>query len=136
MSRRKARELALQVLFQLDFNAADPEQALAELCAEVNLSPDGRTYAQTLVRGVTEQRQIIDAVISRISREWKPQRMPGVDRNLARIAIYEMQFSAEPLPPSVAINEAVELAKKYGTDDSPKFINGILGTVARKGTEQ
>lgn len=135
MSRRKARELALQVLFQLDFNATDPAQAVTDLCADINISPDGRHYAQLLVEGVTAQRQAIDTIIAHISHEWKPQRMPGVDRNLARIAIYEMQFSAERLPPSVAINEAVELAKKYGTDDSPKFINGILGTVAKKGIE-
>lgn len=132
MSRRKAREVALQVLFQLDFNVGDSQQALAAISREVKISLEGQEYARLLVQGVTDRRRDIDAIIARISREWKPERMPGVDRNLARIAIYEMKFSPEPLPPNVAINEAVELAKKFGTEDSPKFLNGILGTVARE----
>ncbi len=132
MSRRKAREMALQTLYQLDFNATGPEQALTAAVEEAG-EPDAKTraYAWELVSGATANRAAIDEIIVRASAEWKLDRMASVDRNIARIAIYEMRFGNEPLTPNVIINEAVELAKTFGTEESSRFVNGILGSLVK-----
>lgn len=133
MSRRKAREMALQTLYQLDFNATEPDQALATALDEAGeVDVKTRDYAWALVSGATANRAAIDEVIGGASAEWKLDRMASVDRNIARLAIYEMRFGSEPLTPGVVINEAVELAKTFGTDDSSRFINGILGSLVKK----
>jgi N utilization substance protein B len=133
MSRRKAREMALQTLYQLDFNAAEPEQALATALDEAGeVDVKTRDYAWLLVNGATDNRAAIDEIIANASAEWKLDRMASVDRNIARIAIYEMRFGSEPLTPGVVINEAVELAKTFGTDESSRFVNGILGSLVKK----
>ena len=133
MSRRKAREMALQVLFQMDFNDNQPDVALAAIIDETGgISQRAKVYAQNLVSGTIANLAEIDTTISSLSAEWSIERMAGVDRNIARMAIYEMNFGAEKLTPNVVINEAVELAKSYGSDDSSRFINGILGSLARK----
>lgn len=132
MSRRKAREVALQVLFQLDFNTANKDDALTAVIAEAgDLSSSVKEYARALVEGTQSMREDIDQIISKISSEWKVGRMAGVDRNIVRIAIYEMQLANDKISPNVAINEAVELAKKFGSEDSGRFVNGILGTLAK-----
>lgn len=132
MSRRKARELALQALFQLDFNDTEPEEALKAALDEIGEITDStKSYAQELVLGTCRHQGAVDQTISEVSIEWKLDRMAGVDRNIARIAIYEMKFGQETLPPNVVINEAVELAKLYGTDESSRFINGILGSLVK-----
>ncbi|MDT8901069.1 transcription antitermination factor NusB [Anaeroselena agilis] len=133
MSRRKAREMALQTLYQLDFNATEPEQALATAVEEAG-EPDAKTmdYAWALVSGANANRTAIDEIIAGASTEWKLDRMASVDRNIARIAIYEMRFGSEPLTPNVVINEAVELAKTFGTEESSRFVNGILGSLVKK----
>jgi len=132
MSRRKARELALQALFQLDFNEQEPTEALEAAFAETQgAGPKTRAYAKDLVGGTHRHLQEIDEIISGLSLEWKLDRMPGVDRNIARIAIYEMSYAGEEISPNVVINEAVELAKTFGTDDSSRFINGILGAMIK-----
>lgn len=130
MSRRKAREVALQVLFQLDYNTASKDNALATVLEETGLSESASNYAIDLIEGVQSNRDSIDSVIAKISSEWKVERMAGVDRNIVRIAVYEMQFGEEKIPPNVVINEAVELAKKFGAEESGRFVNGILGTLA------
>ena len=141
MSRRSARERALQALFQLDLNHADSadqesmyetlaiDTALGE--ADKPLGEKSRAYMKTIVTGVRQHLEEIDARIQKSSKEWKVERMAGVDRNLCRIAAWEMYFSEEKLDPGVAINEAVELAKKYGTDDSGRYVNGILGAMTK-----
>jgi len=133
MSRRKAREMAVQALFQLDFNTdATTEEALNSVLHErEDTNETTRLYAQSLVEGTQQNLTAIDEYISELSREWKIDRMAGVDRNIARMAIYEMKYSRECLEPGVAINEAVELAKTFGTDDSSRFINGILGSIVK-----
>ncbi|MPL84349.1 Transcription antitermination protein NusB [bioreactor metagenome] len=132
MSRRKAREVALQVLFQMDFNTAGKEEALDAVIAEAgDLSGKAQEYAQALVEGTQSKQEKIDEIIAGISSDWKVERMAGVDRNIVRIAIYEIKLSGEQIPPNVAINEAVELAKKFGTEESGRFVNGILGTLAK-----
>ena len=134
MSRRKAREMAVQALFQLDFNAGvTSEEALTAVFSEREgaISETTKSYAKSLVEGTQSNLAAIDNYISDLSREWKIDRMAGVDRNIARMAIYEMNYSEERLQPGVAINEAVELAKTFGTEDSSRFINGILGSIVK-----
>ncbi|SDD36432.1 transcription antitermination factor NusB [Sporomusa acidovorans] len=133
MSRRKAREMAVQALFQLDFNSGvTSEEALNSVLNErEDTNETTRLYAKSLVEGTQKNLEAIDEYISELSREWKIDRMAGVDRNIARMAIYEMKYSQEKLQPGVAINEAVELAKTFGTEDSSRFINGILGSIVK-----
>jgi len=132
MSRRKAREMALQVLFQMDFNDNQPDLVLEAIFEETDaISHRAKEYAKNLVSGTIQNLPEIDTVISSLSAEWSIERMAGVDRNIARMAVYEMNFGQEKLTPNVVINEAVELAKSYGSEDSSRFINGILGSLAR-----
>lgn len=134
MSRRKAREMAVQALFQLDFNSSvTTEEALTSVFSEREepINENTKNYAKALVEGTQNNLAAIDNYISELSREWKLDRMAGVDRNIARMAIYEMKYSEERLQPGVAINEAVELAKTFGTEDSSRFINGILGSIVK-----
>jgi N utilization substance protein B len=133
MSRRKAREMALQTLFQLDYNNTGKEEALQTVLSEQNsVAENTRKYTENLVIGTQEHLNEIDKIIGEISNEWKIDRMPGIDRNIARMAIYEMRFGNESLPPNVIINEAVELAKLFGTEESSRFVNGILGSLVKK----
>ena len=132
MSRRIARELALQALFQLDFNQTSPEEALKSVCEERKEVPlSAREYAHKLLMGTLEKKAAIDEVISRTSKDWKVDRMAGVDRNIVRMALYEMDYGAEKLSAGVIINEAVELAKAFATEESSKFVNGILGSLVK-----
>jgi N utilization substance protein B len=133
MSRRKAREIAVQALFQLDFNSGvgSAEALNSVLNEREETNETTKLYAQSLVEGTQQNLAAIDDYISELSREWKIDRMAGVDRNIARMAIYEMKYSQEHLEPGVAINEAVELAKTFGTEDSSRFINGILGSIVK-----
>lgn len=132
MSRRKAREAALQALFQLDFNQIGQEEALQAVYYErADIQEAAKDYAQHLVDGAIENMNEIDKIIAGATTDWKIERMPGVDRNILRLAIYELKFSAEKLPPNVVINEAVELAKMFGTEESGRFVNGILGSLIR-----
>lgn len=132
MSRRKAREVALQVLFQLDFNSANKDEALDAVVLENgDLSTNAKEYAKAVIEGTQANLEKIDEIISGLSAEWKVKRMAGVDRNIARIAIYEMQLADDKLSPNVAINEAVELAKKFGSEESGRFVNGILGSLTK-----
>ncbi|SMC58806.1 transcription antitermination factor NusB [Sporomusa malonica] len=133
MSRRKAREMAVQALFQLDFNSGvTNDEAINSVFSErEDINESTKLYAKSLVEGTYYNLAAIDEYISELSREWKIDRMAGVDRNIARMAIYEMKYSNERLQPGVAINEAVELAKTFGTEDSSRFINGILGSIVK-----
>ena len=132
MSRSMAREIALQTLFHLEFNEAET-QSILETIKEENksLSSGAMMYAQQLVDGVSTQKEAIDAELSMYSQDWKVARMTAVDRNILRIAVYEMKYQEEKIDDGIAINEAVELAKRFGTDRSPKFINGVLGKLSR-----
>jgi len=133
MSRRQAREIALQTLFQLDFNDIDRQTAFDAVMAEHGaVSERDQKYAWELIDGTLAHQGAIDEMISRTATDWRLDRLAGVDRNIARIAIYEMEFGLQEISPSIVINEAVELAKTFGTDDSSRFINGILGSLARR----
>ncbi|MBU2700940.1 N utilization substance protein B [Sporomusaceae bacterium BoRhaA] len=133
MSRRIARELALQALFQLDFNEITPEEALINVCNErKNVSAQSMDYARILLVGTLDKKTVIDEVITTLSKDWKIDRMPGVDRNIVRMALFEMDYGTEELSPGVIINEAVELAKAFATEESSKFVNGILGSLVKQ----
>ncbi len=133
MSRRKAREMALQTLFQLDFNQTEQDAALAAVFAEnETVSQSAKEYAELLVKGTRGHLAEIDRIISEAAIGWKLDRMAGVDRNITRMAIFEMRFAAETLAPNVIINEAVELAKLFGSAETGRFINGILGSLVKK----
>ena len=127
--RRRAREDALSLLYSSDIMEVAPTQLVDEgdYPEDILLSE----YAESLVRGVVEHREDIDGLLAATSENWSVERMPVVDRALLRLAVYEMVYVDE-VPVSVAINEAVELAKVYGgEDDSSRFVNGVLGRIAR-----
>lgn len=137
MSRRQAREIALQTLFQLDYNEdITPDPALEMVCNEYEkVTEKDKDYAKLLVTGTQKQLVEIDALITQSAYEWKVDRMPGVDRNIVRLAIFELNYHSKPIPPGVVINEAVEMAKEYGTEDSARFVNGVLGALVKKKVE-
>lgn len=130
MSRRLARELALKALYQHDLVGADPRQALDHLCAEEAAGLESRRFAADLVSGVLDHRKEIDEHIAAYARDWRLERIAPVDRNILRLGIYEILHRPD-VPTGVAINEAVELAKTYAEEESGRFINGILGQLAR-----
>jgi len=129
--RHQSRELALQILFQTEFA---PQIEYAEFLEvfEQTFAQDVIDYADLLINGVKEHRDAIDAQIQSTSQHWKMSRMAIVDRNILRMAVFEMKFMAAPLKPSIAINEAVELAKRYSTTESSSFVNGLLDQVAKE----
>ncbi len=128
-SRRVAREKALQFLFSLDINPVEAvEEELSRFWGRQpsdSFYPKIQEFGSQLVRGVVENRESIDSIIRKHSRNWDFERIAVVDRNLIRIAIYEMLF-CEDIPPVVSICEAIEIAKRFSTDGSGRFINGIL----------
>jgi transcription antitermination factor NusB len=129
--RRKARELALQFLYQLDQSGdSDPGPHEAEFWARHPVDDDGRRFASEMVRGTKANQSRIDATITECTEHWDLARMAVVDRNILRLAVYELMWGRE-VPPKVAINEAIEIAKKFGTQESSRFINGILDRVYR-----
>ena len=130
MSRRAGRESALKVLFQIDVGKCDWELSLENTVAVDGLSPAGASFCRQLVQGVLRDRQAIDDLITRNAIDWKLDRMANIDRNILRIAVFESMYG-RLVPVGVAINEAVELAKIYGDDESSKFVNGVLGAIAR-----
>ena len=133
MIRRIAREVALQSLFQIDFNECEAEVAVEAAITEHDEpnAPKAYDYALLLVQGVLANKEAIDARLSEYAIDWTVERMPATDRNILRVAVYEMVFAAELLAHGVAINEAVEVAKAYGTEESPRFVNGVLGKLAK-----
>jgi N utilization substance protein B len=132
LSRRLARQIAFQTLFQIDLAKSSTEDSLQQRLSDVVLAPDDEQYVYRAVRGVTEQMNAINAQISAVSKDWEIGRLGTVDRNILRLAVYEIVFM-DDIPVRVSINEAVELAKEFGDRNSPRFINGVLGTVVRDG---
>jgi N utilization substance protein B len=132
MKRRKAREHALQLLFQLDVRKDKPSAAiLKHFWAEYNPDEEIKAFAEELVKGTYKHLSGIDSLIRKCAKNWSLDRMAVVDRNVLRMAVYEILHRME-IPSSVTINEAIEIAKKYGTDESGAFVNGILDRVARE----
>lgn len=128
MGRRRARQTALQVLFTVDVAGHDARAAFDDTVALVGTPERDRGFAWELVEGVLARRPALDAIIGKYSDQWHLERLAYVDRNILRLALYEILFR-EDIPHAVAVNEAVELAKRFGGPDSGRFINGILGRV-------
>ncbi|BCJ41507.1 hypothetical protein GCM10010168_54940 [Actinoplanes ianthinogenes] len=130
LARRKARKRALDVLFEADLRDLPPSQVLVTYLDRIaKPHPEHLAYAVTLIEGVAKHLDRIDELIASYAEGWTIDRMPAVDRNLARIAVYELLFEPDVDDP-VAITEAVELAKEMSTDDSPRFLNGLLDRIA------
>lgn len=126
MSRRsRAREIVLQVLYQSDLNPDQPDDVrLRFVSARLNYDAKLVEFAEALIEGVRQKRDVLDGHLEKTAQNWKLSRMPATDRNVLRLGAYEVLFS--DTPDRVAINEAIELAKRYGTKNSPQFVNGIL----------
>jgi len=127
--RRKARIVALQALFELDTVGHSPDDTMSRLLEDWPLAPDAQAFANELVKGVLASRERIDEVIRKTAPAWPLEQMAAIDRNILRLAIYEILIDNR-VPMRAAINEAVELAKEFGGETSPKFVNGVLGSVS------
>lgn len=127
--RREARELALQILYAIDANpSATLRETLQNFREGQEVSTRVRDFAEGLVQGVQGQRTEIDAAIKARSKNWTLARMPRVDLNVMRLAVYELMFRTD-IPKKVTINEAIEIVRRYGDKDSPSFVNGILDEI-------
>ncbi|MFZ7112837.1 MAG: transcription antitermination factor NusB [Desulfatiglandales bacterium] len=126
--RRRARELAIQVLFHMEYNSGDPEDCFQLVCDNFDPPEDIRPFSRELVLGVCGHRDELDRLISGSSKNWRLKRMSYVDRNILRIGVFEILFMKD-IPPKVSIDEAVELGKIFGREESGSFINGILDHV-------
>ncbi len=131
MKRRKAREYALQILFQLDIRKEKPSAAvLKHFWAEYDPDKEVKAFSEEIVKGTYKHIARINELLHQCAKNWSLDRMAVVDRNVLRMAVYEILYRID-IPTSVTINEAIEIAKKYGTDESGSFVNGILDRAAR-----
>jgi N utilization substance protein B len=139
-SRRKAREITLQILYQYEAETINPDQEFQKFFhnyegnpevfgTSQNIPEEVKAFVLTLLKGVVEKKEKIDEILQTTSKNWSLDRMARVDRNIMRIAIYELLFCND-IPVRVTINEAIEIGKKFGTSDSGAFINGILDKVS------
>jgi N utilization substance protein B len=126
--RRKSREFALQILYQLDITKQDATKTLSQLQDHFSPNEKRDEFAERLVLGVLEHCQEIDGLVEQNSENWRLDRINIVDRNILRIAIFELLYCGE-IPPKVTLNEAIDLGKRYGSEDSGSFINGILDRI-------
>jgi N utilization substance protein B len=145
-NRRQGREMALQTLYGIEFGKRDWSDAIADMKERAGEGPsededlmelirgdgDAQAFAEVLVSGVVAHREDIDSLLEETSTNWKVARMARVDRNILRLATYELRY-CEDIPARVTINEAIEIAKRYGEKDSNAFINGILDRIAALG---
>ncbi len=127
-TRRISREQALQALFYMDMHRDPVEDPVGLFCSCFAQEKPTEPFFNRLVDGVQENRQTIDSVIEQFSSNWKLSRMSCVDRNVLRIAVFELLFCAD-IPPKVSINEAIDVGKRFGTEESGAFINGILDSI-------
>ena len=133
--RTKAREFALQILYQIDITRAEPKACLEDFWKnrEDEAETEVKEFAEKIVFGVIERKVEIDEIISEATQNWEIGRMAVVDRNILRLTTYELLYR-DDIPPKVSINEAIEIAKKYGDHDSGKFVNGILDKINKTHT--
>lgn len=130
--RSRAREVVLQLLFQSDQNPKPMTRDAVRAFVDDRIHDDAEAaaFALNLFDGVHQQKDAIDAMLAATATNWKLHRMLPVDRNVLRLATYELRFAPEPTPAAAAINEAIELSRRFGSLDSPTFVNGILDTIA------
>ncbi|TET24327.1 MAG: transcription antitermination factor NusB [Candidatus Aminicenantes bacterium] len=129
--RRKARESTLQILFQLEFNDPQPEKVLNLFWESRRTSKEIKDYSSWLVKGIISHKKKIDNIIQSVSEHWRISRMAVVDRNVLRIAVFELLFE-ENIASAVIINEAIEIAKKYSSMEAATFVNGILDAIRKE----
>jgi N utilization substance protein B len=127
--RRKARAITLQALYEVDSAKRKPKAVVERLLAEADLSEENNAFVRELVSGVIQNEDEIDRNIQRFATAWPIEQMAIIDRNILRLAIFEILFDNK-VPVKVAVNEAVELAKSFGSENSAKFVNGVLGSVS------
>lgn len=130
-TRREARELALRMLFELDLGHQPTDVVVEAALAQSQLDDKNKTMAEELVRGTLEHQEEIDARVAALATDWALDRQAAVDRNILRMASYELLYRPDA-PVASVVNEAVELAKKYSTAESGRFVNGVLGALARE----
>ena len=128
--RRTARELALKFLYQTEFNSESPDLELNPFCERANVSAEVHNFTQALIKKLLLYEKEVDELLKKVSTHWAPDRMSVIDKNIIRLGICELLFDSTT-PPKVVINEAVEIAKKFGTEESPDFINGILDKILK-----
>lgn len=126
--RRLARESAVEVLYRLDLVEDEPEAVIQEICVRKNPSEEAESYLRRIVQTVEKHRDEIDRVLKRNLKRWRLERVTFIDRAILRMGCAELLFFAD-VPPKVVINEAVEIAKKFGDDNAGKFVNGVLDGV-------
>lgn len=135
-NRHLQRSVAMQSLFEWDFQGRHDDQSMTILDRNIQeFAPgiDEVVFAKHLIEGTLHERKTIDALIEKCAPEWPLEQVTVVDRNILRLGIYELMFgNYDEVPPKVAINEAIELAKSFGSDSSPRFVNGVLGTIYRE----
>lgn len=129
-TKRQAREIALQVLYPVDMTDLSVDDALARFFDNFDAEPKARARAEEIVRGVQANRARIDEVLAQASPRWRLERMALVDRNLLRLCVHELLFDLDT-PARVVIDEGVEIAKRFGAEESARFVNGVLDAVAR-----
>jgi len=127
--RRRARAVALQAMYEIDTTRHEAEEVLGRLLAEENLSGDNTAFVRQMVKQVVEHQEEIDGNVQRFAPTWPVEQLSAIDRNILRLAISEILFDNRVII-KVAINEAVELAKKFGSENSSKFVNGVLGSIS------
>jgi transcription antitermination protein NusB len=128
-TRRQGREFALQILYQIDITSVQPREALALFWQNFEPSADTRNFTHELVEGVWRERTRIDKLIADAAEHWRIGRLPRVDLNVLRLATYEL-LAYPHLAPGVIINEAIEIARRFCSDDAPLFVNGVLDRIA------
>ena len=128
-SRRKGREAALQMLYQMDVSEVSAAQAVRYFWATLATSREGEDFANQLVQGYADNAELIDRTIRNVSQHWRLERMARVDRNILRLGTYELMYLGD-VPRRVTLNEAVELAKRFGSEGSAGFVNGVLDRIA------
>lgn len=129
--RRKARGLVLECLYAWEVGQEPPEKVLEDVLSRSPADEETREFASRLFRAACEHGPALDEAIGRAAENWGLKRMAVLDRNLLRLAAAELLYFPEEVPPKVAINEAIEVAKRYGSDDSPRFVNGILDRILK-----
>jgi N utilization substance protein B len=132
MKRRTAREKALQALFQIDMSEANPREAILHVLEEEL----GDEYLTNLVGGVVEHKETIDGMIKEHLEKWTIDRIAPVDRNLLRLAVYELVYLKEEVPANVVIDEAIEIAKVFGDENASRFVNGVLSKIKQQTEKQ
>lgn len=132
MGRKAAREIAVKLLFQFEFQKDNREEQFEDILSENNFTPNDCKYISKVINGVKEKVDEIDILIKKYAKGWDPARMSKVDLSVLRLSMYEVLY-CEDIPYSVTVNEAVEIAKKYSSNEAGSFINGILSNISKQG---